>query len=355
MAGRDRSKPMPVKHWSFAGLLLTYWCNARCASCYVCSGPQAGGDADVESALALWEGLAAASPHGCRIHIGGGEPFGRWETLIELARRARAAGLGPLQAVETNAFWATDAATVRDRLAALDAAGMGRLTISADPYHQQFVPIERVRLAARVGEEVLGPGRVRLRWRDWAESGFDTDRLTATRRRELFAEFARRRRDRIAGRAADQLAAGLELMPARAFADISCRQPLLRSRHVHIDGDGIICPGTCAGIILGRGVSAASVGEIWRALSTAFADTNDSRTAPGAGQDRPARAGCFELVSLLAQSGPAALMNLAGEMGYRPRGEGYAARCHLCWDVRRWLFENGSFRDQLGPAVVYRP
>ena len=37
-----KGSPMPVKHWTFAGLLLTYWCNARCASCYLCSSPSAG-------------------------------------------------------------------------------------------------------------------------------------------------------------------------------------------------------------------------------------------------------------------------------------------------------------------------
>ncbi|MDY7011956.1 MAG: radical SAM protein, partial [Planctomycetota bacterium] len=130
----DKSKPMPVKHWSFAGLMLTYWCNARCASCYVCSSPSDAGDMTVESALAFWEGLQNASPHGCRIHIGGGEPFGRWEILIELLQQAKSAGLGPLEAVETNAFWACDEKIIRERLAALDEAGMDRLTISADPY-----------------------------------------------------------------------------------------------------------------------------------------------------------------------------------------------------------------------------
>ncbi|MCD4699110.1 MAG: radical SAM protein, partial [Phycisphaerae bacterium] len=95
MTDRDKSRPMPVKHWSFAGLMLTYWCNARCASCYVCSSPSAGGDMTVETGLVFWEGLQAASPHGCRIHIGGGEPFGRWDILIELLRQAKAAGLGP--------------------------------------------------------------------------------------------------------------------------------------------------------------------------------------------------------------------------------------------------------------------
>jgi len=357
----DKSKPMPLKYWSFAGLLLTYWCNARCASCYVCSSPSAGCDMDVEDGLAFWAGLHSASPHGCRIHIGGGEPFGRWETLIELARRAHRDGLGPLEAVETNAHWATDAAIVRDRLAVLDEAGMGRLVISADPYHQQFVPIARVRLTADVAEDVLGGDRVRVRWRDWAAEGFDTDRLDASRRRALFAAYARKGRDRLSGRAASELAELLPLRPADAFADSSCKERLLRSRHVHVDANGILCPGTCAGIVLGRATGAgapggqrqssrertASVSEIWQGLSVRFADIQRNCDAFGSGQT--------DVIGLLAQRGPTALMKCAERWGYGRRAGGYASKCHLCWDVRRWLFENGYFLDQLGPSVIYRP
>ena len=343
VARRDRSKPMPVKYWSFAGLVLTYWCNARCASCYVCGSPGAGGDMDVEQALAMWEGLIAASPHGCRIHIGGGEPFGRWPALIELARRAKAAGLRPLQAVETNAFWATDAGVVRDRLAALDDAGMGRLTISADPYHQQFVPIERVRLAARVAAEVLGEKRLRVRWRDWAAEGSDTGTLSDAERGKVFSDWARRRRDRLAGRAAMELAGFFEFTPPGAFADNPCADRLLRSRHVHVDGDGVLCPGTCAGIVLGRAGRADDVGRTWQRLAAAFAGPMDE--APEG----------LEIVAMLSAGGPAALLEAAVERGFVPAAAGYAAKCHLCWQVRRWLFENGHYPGQLGPAAAYRP
>jgi len=325
---------MPVKYWSFAGLLLTYGCNARCASCYVCSGPSAGGDMTVEAGLRLWAGLQAASPHGCRIHIGGGEPFGRWDALIDLARQAQAAGLGPLEAVETNAYWATDESIVRDRLGALDAAGLGRLTISADPYHQQFVPIERVRLAERVGREVLGPARVRVRWRDWADGAVDVAAMASSERRALFAAWARRGRDRFTGRAAAEIAPHLPLNPPAAFADNPCGQRLLRSRHVHVDGDGIVCPGTCAGIVLGRAKSPESVGAIWRALARDHAR--------------------LDVIGPLVRTGPVALMAEAERCGYRAR-DGYAGKCHLCYDVRRYLFGHGHYRDRLGPGVVYRP
>ena len=348
MTDRDKSRPMPVKYWSFAGLMLTYWCNARCASCYVCSSPQAGDDMSVEVALAFWEGLQAASPHGCRIHIGGGEPFGRWEILSSLVRQAKAAGLGPLEAVETNAFWATDEKIIRERLTVLDDAGMGRLTISADPYHQQFVPIERVRLLARVGGEVLGPERIRIRWRDWADEGFDTDSLSRRQRRRVFADYAGKNRDRLAGRAAAELADLLPMKPAAAFADKPCRDRLLRSRHVHIDGEGIVCPGTCAGIILGRVTDADSVGRLWQNLHDDFADMDT-------GSAHLQHASPIDVLNLLVRSGPAALMAAAEKLGYAERAEGYAGLCHLCWSVRRWLFDNGYFHDRLGPASVYSP
>jgi len=335
---------MPVKHWSFAGLLLTYWCNARCADCYVCGAPEAAGDMRVDDALAFWEQLQSASPHGCRIHIGGGEPFGRWETLIELTRRAAGAGLGPLEAVETNAFWATDERLVRQRLAALDAAGMGRLTISADPYHQQYVPIARPRLAAKVAAEALGPGRVRVRWRDWLAEGFDTDGLDAGGRAEVFRRWLSRGRDRLTGRAAGELAGLAQLKPAGAFADSPCREPLLRSRHVHVDGAGIVCPGTCAGIVLGRAGVGQSVGEIGKRLRRRFADGDSLRGGEAAG---------CEVLSALVGGGPAALLEAARPAGYAVRPEGYAGKCHLCWDVRRWLFDRGRHPDELAPGVVY--
>ena len=295
----------------------------------------------VETALAMWEGLVKASPHGCRIHIGGGEPFGRWETLIELARRAKAAGLGPLEAVETNAYWATDADVVRDRLAALDDAGLGRLTISADPYHQEFVPLERVCMAARVGREVLGRERVRIRWQDWVDSGTDTGVLPEPERRKVFAEWARRGRERLNGRAAVELAVFFQLMPPDRFADNSCAGRLLRSRHVHVDGDGIVCPGTCAGIVLGQVSTGQDVGRLWRALSEAFADG-------GAAVEG------LEVVSQLAAGGPVRLLNDAASKGYKPE-DGYAGKCQLCWVVRKWLFDSGYYPGQLGPEVVYRP
>ncbi len=118
---------------------------------------------------------------------------------------------------------------------------------------------------------------------------------------------------------------------------------------MHVDGEGLLCAGTCAGVVLGRATDAASVGEIWHRLAASFADRDQH--APGG--DGPA--GDFEVVSLLSAGGPAGLLTAAERLGYQARPAGYAGKCHLCWHVRRWLFENGCFAGGLGPAVVYRP
>ena len=366
--------PMPVKHWSFAGLLLTSWCNARCASCYLCCGPDRGDEMSVESAVAFWHGLVAASPTGCRVHLTGGEPFGDWLRLVEVCRQAYREGLsspggkGPLEKIETNAFWATDEGEVRDRLAALDGAGLRLLRISADPYHQQFVPIERCRLLARVAEDVLGAHRVQVRWRDWLAEGQDTGALDEHDRRKLFAAYAAQNRDHWNGRAGEMLAemvggagavasagavaavsaatshvvanaattapnagtAPAPLIPLASFADSPCSGRLLRSRHVHVDAQGRLTPGTCAGILLGD--ATGGIEAAWRKL----VDDHDRRP----------------IVGTLARQGPWGLVPLAEPHGYVPL-PGYLGACHLCWHVRRHLATRGLYADELGPSWFY--
>lgn len=323
---------MPLKHWSFAGLMLTSWCNARCASCYLCCGPDRQESMTVEGALGIWRSLQEACPHGCRVHISGGEPFGDWPRLIDLARRAQAAGLGPLEKVETNAFWADDPGVVHDRVAALDGAGMGKLVISTDPYHQAFVPIARVRLLAQVAGEVLGPGRVQVRWRDWLAEGVDTAGMDQPSWQALVARYVARGRDRLCGRAAGGLTGGMQLKGLGEFADQPCRAVLLRSRHVHIDPSGYVMPATCAGLVLGQ-VGPESVAQIWQRLNA----------------DHAAR----PVLGTLARCGPVGLLAPAQAAGFAPQ-PGYAGKCHLCWDVRRWLALGGLYGDELGPLALYQ-
>ncbi len=331
MPHENRSQPMPVKYWSAAGLMLTYWCSARCGSCYLSCGPDRGDEMTADGALSFWRSLIDASPHGCRVHITGGEPFGNWPRLKEICRRASDEGLSPLQKIETNAFWATDAAVVRDRISALDETGMEKLSISADPYHQQFVPIERCRLVAQIATEMLGPERVQVRWGDWLAAGCDTDKLDADQRLELFMSYAAQGRDRLNGRAVSEIIVGMPRKSLAELADKPCSNALLRSKHVHVDGCGRMMPGTCAGIVLGV-MGELSAADIWRKLDSDHADRH--------------------IVGTLGMHGPVGLLDQAKAAGYVAK-QWYASKCQLCWELRSHFVACGLGGQELGPAELY--
>jgi hypothetical protein len=260
------------------------------------------------------------------IHIGGGEPFGDFERLLEIVRAARAVGY-----VETNGFWATDAEIVRTRLRALAEAGMMQISISADPYHQEFVPPERVRLLYDVAREVLGADGVRARRWKWLQNARDVATMPEAARLELFRTFLARYPERMSGRAAECLAHLVPRRPAEEIPRDGCRKAPLESRHVHVDPAGWVYPGTCAGIALGRATADLPLDRLlaeWRLA------------------DRP-------LVAALALGGPRALADLAAQHGFQPDPEGYAGKCHLCWAARKALVRAGAGGEELQPKTLY--
>jgi len=315
-------------------LLLTYWCNARCAFCYVNSGPELRAHVARETALAWWRGLdelAAAYGRTMRVHLSGGEPFRDWTSLISLIRAARDAGLTPVDKVETNAFWATDEGLTRARLELLAALGVQRLVVSTDIFHQEYVPIERVRRCVEIARRVFGPGRVIVRWWDFLRAPLVAPRDRPSREAAYRAALARHK-DRLTGRAAETLAPLLPGRSAAAYAGLNCVAEILHSRHVHIDPYGNIFPGTCAGIVLAR-ADTRTITAIWKDLAA-----NWSR---------------HPILADLVTGGSYALFQRATTLGYEERSSGYASKCHLCTEVRRFLFRSGYGGELLGPAECY--
>lgn len=336
-AGR-RATAIELVPWEFAGLMLTYWCNAKCAFCYVYSGPERGGKMSVEDALGYWRGLRDhAAEHGkrMRVHLSGGEPFGDWEHLIAVARAAHAEGLtqdGGFEKVETNAFWARDDAETRERLIALRDCGMTMLVISSDVYHQEFVGMDRVERCVRVAREVLGEAGVRVRWWDFTATPVSLHGASEDAKRQAYVEALSRHRERLTGRAANELA---DLFPGQrpeAFAEDVCVKPVLKSKHVHIDCYGNVFPGVCSGIIWGN-AKREPIPRLWRRLR------DEWRKHP--------------IIEPVVRGSATALYHDALKLGYTARERGYANKCHLCTDVRQFLHERGGWDDWVGPADCY--
>jgi hypothetical protein len=320
--------------WEFAGLLVTYWCHARCAFCYENCGPERSGPAEAADVLAWWHGLdELARAHGktMRIHLTGGEPFGDWTRLAAILRAAHDAGLTPADKVETNAFWATGDGLTRSRLELLRALGVQRLVVSTDVFHQEFVPFERVRRCVEIAREVFGPGCVLVRWWDFYRQPIDVRTLRPLERADAFRAALARHKDRLAGRAAEELAPLVECHPAAEFAGQNCTKEVLHSRHVHIDPHGFIFPGTCAGIILGQ-AGERTVAEVWQKLAAHW-------------REHP-------VLAAVVAGGSYELMQRAKTLGYGERPDGYASKCHLCTHVRQFLFARGVWPECIGPEEV---
>lgn len=323
--------PNDLEPVTAAGLLVTTWCPARCRHCYVSAGPGRAAWMTVEAAGAHLAALARLGAAAKEIHIGGGEPFGDFDRLLAVVRAARAAGLPGVGYVETNAFWATDADVARRRLAALAHAGMMQISISADPYHQEFVPPERVRLLYDAAREVLGPGGVRARRWKWIQAPRDVAAMPEPERLELFRSFLRRYPERMTGRCAEQLSGLVQRTALAGLPADGCRRALLASGHVHIDPEGWVYPGTCAGIALGRVTASQPLDRLLTAWRL---------------EDRP-------LVAALVEGGPRRLAEAAARHGFAADPAGYAGKCHLCWQVRKALAGAGAGGETLQPETLY--
>lgn len=313
--------------------MLTDWCNAACACCYANCSPAGDHWMNRENVLRIWEQLIQTSPHGCRVHLTGGEVFGRYEHLLAVCTEAYDLGLGPLEAIETNGYWATDKKLIRDRLAALNAAGMGRLTISADPYHQQFVPIDRPRRLAEVAVELLGADRVRIRWQDWLSDGVDTSTITPHQREKIFARYAGDGRDRLTGRGARGIPTCEQAMkPLSAFTDKPCNEQLLRGKHVHIAPTGEVWPATCVGIVAGNALE-QDIQAIWANL----------HREPGKSP----------IIGPLSEGGPAELARHFSGQELTGLPTAHSSKCQLCYNVRKCLQQQEQYSQYLGPPAVY--
>ena len=349
------------KLWRSAGLLLTYKCNAACEFCYYHCSPQKGGLMPVETCLAAWRSLKTLAGDAAKIHLTGGEPFLYWEHLVEILEAGKREGLGPVDLVETNGFWATDEPFVQERLGALIALGVRRLKISVDPFHQEYVEIEPVQRLARLALKAFGPDRVLVRWekylrgegvspamreqdalaaKEQGQDGLATEEQgqdalatykgeTPSPRDQAYVEAYRDHPFRFTGRAAGHVAELLASKPAEAFAGVNCMGAFLGAKGVHIDPYGNVFSGTCSGIILGN-IRETPLDHIWRTF-----------------QPREE-----EFIGVLCEKGPMGLLEEAESHGYKEL-PAYAGKCHLCTHIRQFFLGKGLYPSVIGPAHCY--
>ncbi|MCC7157814.1 MAG: SPASM domain-containing protein [Bryobacterales bacterium] len=126
-------------------LMLGYRCNARCRCCLWGDELSRPDRLDVEEAKG-WIDQAGELGACKRLGFSGGESFLYAREMLALSEYAHAK-YQSVAVASTNAYWAKSLDKAREALLPLRQAGMGELLVSADEFHQEYVPLDNVRHA----------------------------------------------------------------------------------------------------------------------------------------------------------------------------------------------------------------
>ncbi len=142
---------MSAKEIKEMGIHYTFRCSASCRICATSSHPLHPEKMTSQQAADYIQSISRI-PSCKLVGFSGGEALMFYEELLELTGFAKSLGLA--SKIATNAFWAETPSIARRKLEKLRTNGLEFLSISADPYHQEYVPIDRVLNAVRSGLEL---------------------------------------------------------------------------------------------------------------------------------------------------------------------------------------------------------
>jgi hypothetical protein len=128
--------------------ILLLRCDAECRHCGFEAGPTRTEEMQTRDVL-RWLDEARALDI-CQACFVGGEPF-LFKDLDKVVEKA-----GEFANVElvTNCGWAKDAKTAKERLISLQSKGLTMLWSSSDVFHQEYVPIDRVKNVLNAADSI---------------------------------------------------------------------------------------------------------------------------------------------------------------------------------------------------------
>lgn len=299
------------------GVMTNYKCTAACRHCLYSSSPdRSGGYISRGKAVEICTLLKKG---GCRsIHIGGGEPFLHFEGLVDILNIAKSASIA-VEYIETNAYWATDTKSACKKLNRLLEAGADTLCISVDPFHVEYVPLDRVYTLIDACNQT---GFGYFLWHQQylnilSKSGLDTSvpwsrkELESILGRDYIWNTAQNYGITFGGRAQCIEKEYLELRSIESIIDSMICPSLLSTGHFHVDLYGNYIPPSCTGIVI--------------PLSEASSEIDLDK---------------YPVLRALLKGGVSALLDYAERKGFHPNSSGYTSKCSLCIDIRQWLCEN---------------
>ena len=306
--------------------LVTYRCTYACDHCFVWGSPEAG---DTMTLAQLTSVIDQGAECGLTdVYFEGGEPTLAYPVVLAAARHARDRGLDV--GVVSNCFWATSVADARIWLEPFAEIGIADLSLSSYAYFVEDANEDHLRNAVIAARDLELPMSV-------LEVGAAADIGVAGVCSGEVGSIMHK------GRAAVELAEKRASRPPDQLVTCPFEDFAVPGRaHVGPDGELQVCQGVSAGNMFtgGRGphhgeADAQPAFPMPGGLA-AVVESCDPRTRP--------------VFRELLAGGPWAL---ARASGLQPRRGLYADECHLCYELRARLREQGRFTEVLAPGQCY--
>ncbi len=312
----------------YSGVITNYHCSAACRHCMFASAPTCSGAYMTENCAEKTAALLSRA--GCTsVHIGGGEPFMNFAALCTVIEILKKHGID-IDYIETNASWCINDDIVRERLKRLRLLGVTTVMASVDPFHIEYVPLERpLRLCRLLAEE----GFDYFIWQEkFLRKLIDLDHSRTYTGDELKRFLGE---DYVSDTAAEYglgmngraLVIAEEMYEKKDVSHWLTSSPcpsLSRPHHCHLDLYGNAVPSGCPGLA---------------------AESEDYLTGRFPADKYP-------VFSRLSCGGIRELYSYALNKGFTPDMDGYPSKCALCYAIRSYLHQKSPSPD-LAPDGFY--
>lgn len=133
---------------------VTYMCTGRCRHCSLGDTLGAKGHIDPEAAQRVIKRIASAYDIKTVMTFGG-EPLIFPDAVCSIFRAAKDAGIGR-RVLITNGYFSNDPETVGETARKLCDSGCTQILLSADAFHQERIPLDRVMMFAKSVKSLEG-------------------------------------------------------------------------------------------------------------------------------------------------------------------------------------------------------
>lgn len=133
------------------GLIYTYKCNCECEMCGLNCSPSRTEKMTLQEAKSYVD--ASFDNDIYSFGITGGEPLLYKDEVFEILRYASNKGARRMT-LTTNCFWAESMESAYAVMKKLKQSGLSHMTISYDEFHNQYIPIQRIKNVLKVSQEI---------------------------------------------------------------------------------------------------------------------------------------------------------------------------------------------------------